>query len=134
LRFDIPEASSAGLTESIDIRIEPEGDYRYLEAYISFDNDFNIIEDRPTRHLLDSGLAVMMNKHDARWCTQCSIYILVNFLDDRRVYVKAAASPINPILSNRLKRFFLANEGRTECLAYTMTAPENDQVYHVNNF
>ena len=84
--------------------------------------------------MLDSGLAVMMNKHDARWCTQCSIYILVNFLDDRRVYVKAAASPINPILSNRLKRFFLANEGRTECLAYTMYAPENDQIYHVNNF
>ena len=36
LKFDIPRFSLEGVTEAIDIRIEPEGDYKYLEAYISF--------------------------------------------------------------------------------------------------
>ena len=36
LKYSIPLISDYGTTEQIDIRIEPEGDYKYLEAYISF--------------------------------------------------------------------------------------------------
>ena len=36
LKFNIPTFSLVGVTEAVDIRIEPEGDYKYLEAYISF--------------------------------------------------------------------------------------------------
>jgi hypothetical protein len=38
LKYDIPEFSSKGLTEQMEIRIEPEGDYKYLTAHISFDD------------------------------------------------------------------------------------------------
>lgn len=116
LKYFIPEFSSGGLTDTIDIRIEPEGDYKYLEVYVSFDENFSIIEDRPTRHILDNGLSVMINSNDYRWCTSCNLYIIVNMIEDRRVYITSNASPIDTVLFNKLNRYLLANDGQTECL------------------
>ena len=72
-----------------------------------------MIEDRPTRHMLDSGLAIMLNKQDYRWCTSCDLYIIVNMIEDRRVYISGKAFPIDTILFNQLSRYILANEGKT---------------------
>lgn len=36
LSFYVPVFSNSGVTESVDIRIEPEGDYKYMEVYVSF--------------------------------------------------------------------------------------------------
>ena len=35
LSYDIPSITTS-IVEEIDIRIEPEGDYKYIEAHISF--------------------------------------------------------------------------------------------------
>lgn len=50
-----------------------------------------MIEDRPARHITDSGLSILMTKDDTRWCVNCYIYLIVNMIEDRRIYVKAEA-------------------------------------------
>ena len=32
-----------------------------------------------------------MTNSDPRWCTDCYVYLIVNMLEDRRVYVTATA-------------------------------------------
>lgn len=77
-----------------------------------------MIEDRPAHHILDTGIAVMMNKQDYRWCTDCTIYLLVNMIEDKRVYITGQTTNLSGALMNKVKRYLLVNEGKTECLSY----------------
>ena len=63
--------------------------------FIHFD-EFNIIEERPTTHLLkDGGQAIKMNKGDPYWCTECFIYLIVRMVDDTRLWVTAIAESLS---------------------------------------
>lgn len=76
----------------------------------------------------------MLNKQDYLWCTRCTIYVVVNMIEDRRVYITSAAGPIDVNLAASLPRRLLANEGKTECLSYSINEKNFNQVYHLNFF
>jgi hypothetical protein len=54
-----------------------------------------VVEDRPASHITDDGLSVLMTDKDIRWCTECYVYLIVNMVEDRRVYVTATATTSN---------------------------------------
>jgi len=123
LTYYIAEFTGAGATERIEIKFEPEGNYKYIDVFISFDKNFNLIEDKPHYHLLDSGVAVMLNKRDYRWCVDCTLYILVNMIEDRRLYITSDAfSSVTGTMASGVKRKFLVNSGKTECLSYSIAS------------
>ena len=67
----------------------------------------------------------MLNKQDYKWCTSCYIYIIVNMIEDRRVYITGEASQIDNNLINGVPKYLLANEGKTECLSHSIVSVEN---------
>lgn len=86
LRYQVPDD---GLVDKFEIKIEPEVDYKFIEVYVSHDPKFNVIEDKPASHITDDGLSVLMTDKDTRWCINCYVYVIVNMIEDRRIYVTA---------------------------------------------
>ena len=125
---------SPGVSELQCHRLPLLFDFNIHEFFCFVDDKLSVIEDRPTPHLLDTGISVMMNNKDYNWCTNCNLYLIVNMIDDKRVYVTGSATSISSSLSNTLKRYFMVNDGKTECLSYSIASTENDQVYTVKNF
>jgi hypothetical protein len=52
LKYYVPELSGEGFTDSFNIKVEPEQPYAQIDVFVSFDNNFNIMEDRPAQHIL----------------------------------------------------------------------------------
>ena len=112
LKYKVPDVTEVGATQKFEISMHPEVDYKYIEAYLSHDNKFNVIEDRPARHVTDKGLSVLMTSSDTLWCVDCYVYIILSMVDDRRIYVTAEARSGNPSISPGLDSHFLVNEGQ----------------------
>jgi len=93
-----------------------------------------VIEDRPARHITDSGLSVMLTKDDTRWCVDCYIYLIVNMIEDRRIYVTAEATTGNKSIIEKIDNYLLANEGKIECKSYSIGSTESDTLFSVTNF
>ena len=55
-------------------------------------------------------------------------------IEDRRVYITSNASPIDTSIYNNLSRYILTNDGKTECLSYTIAKKIFSQVYSVKSF
>jgi len=82
LRYYIPaaiaERKASRKTESVVVKVEPEDRYSEVDAYLSLDSNFYIIEEAPASHLMANGVAIKFGKADESWCVQCYIYVIVN--------------------------------------------------------
>ena len=114
LKYKVPETTSIGTTQKFEILIEPEVDYKFIEVFLSHgksltfhqmiyalllvDSKYSVIEDRPARHITDSGLSVLLTSEDTRWCVDCYVYLIVNMIEDKRIYVTSEATSANKVL------------------------------------
>lgn len=67
---------------------------------VSPDEQLIIREDRANALLLDNSLVVYYTEQNLNWCTECSIWLIVNTIGDRRLYVTAQAINQNPEIFN----------------------------------
>jgi len=133
LKYQIPSSADSAETKSISLDLVAEGDYRYIEVFMSHDSKFNVIEERPSTHILKDGVSVKLSSRDYQWCVNCWVYFIVNVIDDRRVYATATAHSRTRVLRDNIKTQVLINEGQTECLSFSVNATE-DVICEVNNF
>lgn len=54
-----------------------------------------MIEDKAVSHMTDKGLNFYMTDDDPNWCTECYVYVIVNMIEDRRIYVTASTMTSN---------------------------------------
>ena len=130
LKYKVPENTAYGATEKFEISIEPESDYKYIEAYLSHDRKFSVVEDRPARHVTDEGLSVLLTKTDTRWCVNCYVYVIVTMIEDKRIYVKAEARNSNPALIQGIDTYMLVNGGNLECVSYSIGSDTKDALFY----
>jgi len=76
---------------SLTVSRKRKKNLHHLIYFVISDNKFNLVEDRPASHITKKGRMVLMTNSDPRWCTDCYVYLIVNMLEDRRVYVTATA-------------------------------------------
>ena len=72
-----------------------------------------MIEDRPARHITDAGLSVLLTSDNTRWCVDCYVYLIVNMIEDKRIYVTSEATSANKSLIQTIDNFLLVNEADT---------------------
>ena len=129
LRYLVPDYTDIGATYKFEISLEPEIDYKYLEVYVSHDSKYSVIEDRPARHITDEGLSVYMTSEDTRWCVNCYVYLIVNMIEDKRLYVTSQARTVNEGLDTNIVNHFSANEGSLECKSYSIGSIKSDALF-----
>ena len=105
-----------------------------LYFFLAVDSTFSVVEDRPARHITDSGLSVLLTEDDTRWCTDCYIYLIVNMIEDKRIYVTAEASSANKSLIQTIDNFLLVNESDMQCRSFSIGSSEVDTLFSVTNF
>jgi len=93
-----------------------------------------VVEDRPASHVTDDGLSVFLTDTDTRWCTECYVYLIVNMVEDRRVYIKATAMTNNSGILKDLDNHLLANVGQIECQPYSIGGSTYDALFYLTSF
>ena len=93
-----------------------------------------MVEDRPARHITDSGLSVILTSDDTRWCVDCYVYLIVNMIEDKRIYVTSEAFSANKSLIDTIDNFFLVNENDIQCSSFSIGSSEVDTLFSVTNF
>jgi len=99
-------------TQKFEILIEPEVDYKHIEMRVTHDPEFRAMEDKPDAHITPKGLTVQMSTKDKFWCTECMVYLVVNMLEERRLYATATPRSLNLVgkgLVQTIDNAFLAN-------------------------
>ena len=105
-----------------------------LTTDLNLDSTFNVIEERPSTHILKDGVSVKLSSNDYQWCVNCWVYFIVNVIDDRRVYATARSFSRTLNLRSDVNTQLLINEGQTECFAFSVGSMNDDLVCQVNNF
>ena len=94
-----------------------------------------MIEDRAISHMTDKGLSLLMTEADATWCVDCYIYVIVNMVEDRRIYVTASTKTTNEGISLLdVSYYLLANAGNVECETYSIKSSEFDAHFSFSSF
>jgi hypothetical protein len=69
LKYYIPfETELGGTTTSIEIIVQPEDTYVNIDAHLSLDANFYLIEEKPASHIVANGLAIKFTQKDYEWC------------------------------------------------------------------
>ena len=102
--------------------------------FLAVDSKFSVVEDRPAKHITDSGLSVLLTSDDTRWCVKCNVYLIVNMIEDKRLYVTSEASSANKSLFETIDNFLLVNESDIQCRSFSIGSSEVDTLFSVTNF
>ena len=81
------ETEDGATTNHIEIIISPENDYVHIDAYISLDDSFYLIEEKPASHVVDNGIAFKFGSNDYEWCVKCYVYVILNVVEESRYYI-----------------------------------------------
>lgn len=85
--------------------------------------------------MTDKGLNFLMTEQDANWCTECYVYVIVNMIEDRRIYVTASTKTSNEgIQLLDVNHYMLANTGTVECEAYSIKGSTYDAMFSYSSF
>ena len=120
LKYKVPELTAdQTLTDKFEILIDPEVDYKTIEVFLAnegTDGNFSLLESKEARHVTERGINVLVTSADSRWCVNCYVYLIVNIIEDRRIYVTTKALSENPPLVTGISSDLIANAGLTECV------------------
>jgi hypothetical protein len=134
LKFTIPESVGGKNTESLEVIISPETQYTEMELYMSMDKNFQLIEEKPSAHLSSTSLAMKFSKLDQKWCTKCTVYLILNVERGDRYYITTTARTANDQLSDLLPAAVYANPFRQECYPYFILRANYDLLVNLEGF
>ena len=115
LKYYIPADIEGALTESIEISIVPEDTYTQIDAHLSLDANFYLIEEKPAAHIVKNGIAIKFTQNDYEWCRKCYVYVIVNVYEEMRYYITSVARRENDELTEQLTQQIMVNPFQQEC-------------------
>jgi hypothetical protein len=101
-------------------------------VFVSYDNQYNFIEDFAATHLLHDGVAFTMNESNDRWCVECYIYFVVTMVDDMRIYITPDAQSRIQWLRG-VSYDLMVNEGKWQCYSYSVESIKNDVQFRLEH-
>lgn len=81
------ETEEGSPVRNIEVIVNNEENYVELEAHVSLDDDFYIIEEKPATHFVSNGVGFKFSEKDHNWCVKCYIYVIVNIVEEGRYYI-----------------------------------------------
>ena len=114
LKYYIPfETEDSALTSSMEIIISPEDKFVHLDAHLSLDANFYLIEEKPASHIVANGIAIKFTEKDYEWCRKCYVYVIVNIYKEMRYYVTSIARRETGT-ENKIKEFKIRTKKSTK--------------------
>jgi hypothetical protein len=105
-----------------------------MELYMSLDKNFQLIEEKPSAHLSSTALAMKFSKLDQKWCTKCTVYLILNVERGDRYYITTTARTANDQLSDLLPGAVFANPFHQECYPYFILRANYDLIVDLEGF
>jgi hypothetical protein len=93
-----------------------------------------LIEEKPSAHLSSSSLAMKFSKLDSKWCTKCTVYLILNVARGDRYYITTTARTSNDQLSDLLPGAVYANPFHQECYPYFILRANYDLIINLEGF
>ena len=110
LKYYIPfETEDGALTSSMEIIVSPEDTFVHLDAHLSLDANFYLIEEKPAAHIVSNGIAIKFTEKDYEWCRKCYVYVIVNIYEEMRYYITSIARRENDPLNEALATEIMVN-------------------------
>lgn len=134
-KYRVPASTqSGGETGRWTIEIDPEFQFEQFSVYLSIDSHFNLIEEKQEAMIFDDALIIQQTKQSANWCVNCDVYVILETVGDRRVYIKTEAVNFNPEIDDKvpIKAAILRNQ--FECFAFNTQEKTHDLVFTLSNF
>jgi len=73
------------------------------------DDKFQIIEEKPASHVTKTSIGLKFGNKDYQWCTECTIYAIVNVEIEDRYYITSVARAENDELTTTLPSTIMVN-------------------------
>lgn len=102
--------------------------------YLSLDQDFQIIEEKPSAHFTSTSMAMKFGKLEPKWCTRCTVYLILNIERGDRYYVTTTARADNDQVSDLLPSIVYANAFQQECYPYFILRANYDLVINLEGY
>lgn len=99
LTYSIPTTNPDGITRAVEFKIIGETNYDPIDLYFSLDSTIYQVEERKVENLLDSGVGYIFTSDDFGWCTGCTVYLLVDVINDGRYYATFKATTRSKTIS-----------------------------------
>lgn len=134
LKYKIPRQSGGKFTKSYEIQIEPEEQYQPIELFLSLDDTFQIIEEKPASHVSKTSIGLKFGEKDYQWCTNCFIYAIVNIEIEDRYYLTSVARAQNDAFTTTLPSTIMVNPFQQDCFEYFVLKTLEDVRIDVDGF
>ena len=95
----IPRLVSGLPTSSWEVKLEAEQKHASMDLWLSLDDRFQVVEERPAAFFDDRSIGVKFSSTDYAWCTECTVYAIFNVEEEGRHYVSTIARTENDALS-----------------------------------
>jgi hypothetical protein len=128
------ETEEGSPVRNIEVIINNEDKYVEMDAHVSLDDNFYIIEEKPTTHLVDNGVGFKFSELDANWCVKCYIYIILNIQEESRYYITSMGKSENPDLSESIPTNIMVNPFTQECYSYFVLRTKQDVMWTVEGY
>jgi hypothetical protein len=89
-----------------------------MDLWLSLDEHYQIVEERPAAHLDPKSIGLKFNSQDYQWCTDCTVYAIFSVEDEDRYYVTSIARTENDVLQGGLKATIYVNPFQQDCYRY----------------
>jgi hypothetical protein len=132
LKYYIPfETADGAMTTSMEVIISPEDTYVNLDAHLSLDSNFYLIEEKPAAHIVSNGVAIKFTEKDYSWCRKCYVYVILNIYTENRYYITSIARRENDQLTETLPTEIMVNPFQQECFEYFVLRSKEDVKFSI---
>lgn len=102
--------------------------------FLSLDDNFQIIEEKPASHLSKTSVGLKFGTKDYKWCTDCTVYIIMNLVIEDRYYITSVSRADNDVLTTTLPTTVMVNPFQQECYTYFVLKTLQDVRVNVEGF
>jgi hypothetical protein len=114
--------------------ISPEKTYVSIDAHISLDDNFYLIEEKPASHVVDNGVAIKFGSNDYSWCVKCYVYVILNIVEESRYYITSYGRHENDDLSTYISTEIMVNPFTQECFGYFVLRTKYDVRFDIDGY
>jgi hypothetical protein len=118
----------------MEIIIIPEDTYVKVDAHLSLDSNFYLIEEKPASHIVQNGIAIKFTEKDYQWCRKCYVYVILNVYEEMRYYITSIPRRENDPLTEKISTQIMVNPFQQECFEYFVLRTKEDVRFTIEGY
>mmetsp|Transcript_22972 Transcript_22972/g.22315 ORF Transcript_22972/g.22315 Transcript_22972/m.22315 type:complete len:188 (+) Transcript_22972:289-852(+) len=93
--YSVPSSANDGFTSAFKVTIVGDNTYQPIDIALSLDEDIYQIEEKLNKLVLGKGMGIKFTSDSISFCTNCNVYLLIEFQAQGAYYITASATARN---------------------------------------